>query len=463
MPAPDTTSLFPWITSEHSVASSIVAGLSGSLLPSDRCYRRVGDDEAPLAAWRRAILAAASEFAAQSQPDGERTYAQVVAHATDIVALRTGGGCPTTLPPDAESAAGFLRGLFLVGPEPQRLTLWRPHSASVPTDHQNGTLLLRPGKLWLHHSTLPYHAAGAGAGISTPDSGAPPAVWLRCLLWYVPAAAAASSMPKATKKKKGGVGMRRTLWHTPLASERDARLVALAESLARHLGSRLPPASASARGTASRTATPEAPGTPAPRCWPPATRQMLAHVSAVSSDLLTSTDHLLTSSERLSTPLAAAAAATLSAADGATLSSEALRVAQPLLASVAQPASSASASDKASGRLSDVILWTLPAVRDAARAPPAHTALPMHPPPRSRICVTSAVLERHWGADERRACCRLPSWQGAPLPPRPRSAGLLRILFILDASADDRLRLQVWRRSARTLGSSRRQQLRPTS
>ena len=261
MSAEDVIPLFPWTASKHALPDSIVTTLGDTVLLPHECSRRVPADQASsesLARWHRAVEAATAAFALHSQQAGRD--APVAAHATDLEVVRTAGGCALTLPPHGSTAAGFLRALFLVGPEPQALAMWQPHAATNRAAYKSTTLY--PGTLWLHHSSMGFHTR------PLPNASAAGTIWLRALIWLLP------ETVRGAKKRRPRPSYRpATLWHTPLVSQRTDALEHLASRLLRSI-------QRSSEGVAMAM-----PVSDAESCRPPATRTVLPTPLARADEL----------------------------------------------------------------------------------------------------------------------------------------------------------------------------------
>ena len=261
MSAEDVIPLFPWTASKHALPDSIVTTLGDTFLLPHECSRRVPADQASnksLARWHRAVEAATAAFALHSQQAGRD--APVAAHATDLEVVRTAGGCALTLPPHGSTAAGFLRALFLVGPEPQALAMWQPHAAANRAAYKSTTF--HPGTLWLHHSSMGFHTR------PLPNASAAASIWLRALIWLLPETARG-----AKKRRPRPSNLPATLWHTPLVSQRTDALEHLASRLLRSI-------QRSTEGVALERAALDAGS-----CRPPATRTVLPTPLARADEL----------------------------------------------------------------------------------------------------------------------------------------------------------------------------------
>ena len=307
--------LFPWRASKHALPASIVTTLGDTFLLPHECSRRVPADQASnksLARWHRAVEAATAAFALHSQQAGRD--APVAAHATDLEVVRTAGGCALSLPPHGSTAAGFLRALFLVGPEPQALAMWQPHAAANRAAYKSTTF--HPGTLWLHHSSMGFHTR------PLPNASAAASIWLRALIWLLPETARG-----AKKRRPRPSNLPATMWHTPLVSQRTDALEHIASRLLRSI-------QRSTEGVAREMAASDA-ASDAGSCRPPATRTVLP------------------------TPLARA--------DELALEATAARWALPLLASGSSASSGSSwaapapaPSDPVALRVQSALLWALP-------------------------------------------------------------------------------------------------------
>ena len=198
-------------------------------------------------AWRTAVSQAADDFAmsaahaARKRLSRYRTrngavvldpsvvahedYAGTQASITDAVVLRTGGRCPSTLPPPVlAGSSGFLRGVHLVSGPSQLVRWWRPHPAYFGQD-ANSTV--HPGSLWLQHASVSFDAATANTDASAVHKGSV-AMWVLFHVWFTHLPVTRSGEESQSRIARGEV---HTLWRVPIVSRTDETLRGIASTL----------------------------------------------------------------------------------------------------------------------------------------------------------------------------------------------------------------------------------------
>jgi len=142
-------------------------------LPGDACSATVTDPPHLHGLVHRAALAYARKSGVAKAVANSLSI-----HVSDIVAERTGGDCRPGLAPRL-GTDGFVSGLLHVQGAAHHAHWWQPHPAATSSG-RDGTTMLEPGTMLLHHSSLRYHAVAA----SEDDDAA---MWLRFLVWVLPA------------------------------------------------------------------------------------------------------------------------------------------------------------------------------------------------------------------------------------------------------------------------------------